>query len=59
MTNTNRTDRLANAATAFATYAALTAACRTGYAPTLRRGDVREAELGNQLVADGHRVFWL
>jgi hypothetical protein len=58
MPNTNRTDRLTNAATACRTYAELTARCATGYAPTLRAGDRDQGALGRLLERDGHRVFW-
>lgn len=50
-------DALTTKNTAFATYAALLAACRAGYTPTLaRKGET--AILGHQLQADGCRVFW-
>ncbi len=64
MTNTTYTasprflavaDRRTAELTAFDTYAALTAACRTGYVPTLSPA---ASWLGFWLETDGHRVFW-
>lgn len=50
-------DRMTSLLTAFDTYAALEAACATGYAPTLAdQGDA--AILGAALEQDGHRVFY-
>jgi hypothetical protein len=53
-------DTLTRKATAFASYAALTADMdRTGYFPTLRRSHREQAALGRVLESEGRRVFWV
>ena len=61
MMNTTNTKFLALAdkrtaeLTAFSTYAQLTAACRSGYVPTLGSA---ASWLGFWLETDGYKVFW-
>jgi len=57
MTNTMTAalNRRTNELTAFSTYAELTAACRTGYVPTL---SPEASWLGFWLETDGLKVFW-
>lgn len=51
-------DRLAARATAFDGFAALVAACRTGYVPSMRRRDRASCALGVILEVAGCRVYW-
>jgi hypothetical protein len=51
-------DALTATATAYATYEALVAACRSGYIPSFRQRKEAELKLGMLLAKAGHRVFW-
>lgn len=56
-TRPDRPDRLANAYTAFPTFAALVDHCRAGYVPTLRNDGEAQSEIADMLGAMGLRSW--
>jgi hypothetical protein len=52
-------DSLTRKATAFGSYAELTASLANGYVPTLSRRQAAQAALGRAVEQAGHRVYWV